>query len=271
LDALNTPQRASGGRWFLLAFAACVGAGGCQTWDEVTSRDFTVKGMFSHPDPIYVLNNSQDGDKRERALRSLREPIRNGGTQKDQDAVVTVLVYTASNDPQMLCRQAAVCALRGFKDPRAVEGLKNAYYRAESFPPETATTLRIQVLSALGEVADPAAIDLLVKVLHEPEVKFPEADRQQSLDLHIAAARALGHLRTKESVEALVDVLKSNQEALQVPAHEALVAASGRHLPPDPQAWDDLLQKAKKDGTEVVVEPSFTDRVLDVLPVAFWK
>src|SRR5260370_41387272 len=38
--------------WWLLAVAACLGLNGCQTWDEVTSRDFTVKTMFAHaPDP----------------------------------------------------------------------------------------------------------------------------------------------------------------------------------------------------------------------------
>jgi hypothetical protein len=274
LDAPNTPHAALS-PWWLLAVVACLAPVGCQAWDEVTSRDFTVKGLFVRPDPMYVLNNSQDGDKRERALYAMREPIRNGGTQKDQDAVITVLTYTAANDQQMLCRQAAVYALRDFKDPRVVEGLKEAYYNAstgsQGFPAETATTLRIQVLSALGSVGNPAAVDFLVMVLREPEVKYPEADRQQYLDLHCAAARALGHFRTKEAVEALVAVLKSKQEPLYVPAHESLIAATGRHLPPDPVAWDDLLQKAKKEGNEIVVEPTFADRVLDILPVNyFW-
>ncbi len=73
LDAPNTPHPAKVYRiraaW-LLALVACLGPGGCQAWDEVTSRDFTVKEMFSHPDPMWVLNNTQDGDKRPR--RSVR-------------------------------------------------------------------------------------------------------------------------------------------------------------------------------------------------------
>jgi hypothetical protein len=149
--------------------------------------------------------------------------------------------------------------------------LKDAYYRADSFPPETATTLRIQVLSALGTIGNPAATKLLVTVLQEPEVKGADADRQQSLDVRIAAARALGHFPSKESVETLVAVLKSDQEPLHVPAYESLVAATNRHLPPDPQVWADVLQKADKDGTPLVVEPSLTDKVLDILPVSFWK
>ena len=122
-----------------------------------------------------------------------------------------------------------------------------------------------------GPIGNPAATDLLVKVLREPEVKGADADRQQSLDVRIAAARALGYFHTKEGVGALVEVLKSDQEPLHVPAYESLVAATNRHLPPDPQVWADVMQQADKDGTPLVVEPSLTDKVLDVLPVSFWK
>ena len=43
-----------------------LGAGGCaESWDEVSSRDFTIKSWFSAPpDPLVVLSQSQDGDKR---------------------------------------------------------------------------------------------------------------------------------------------------------------------------------------------------------------
>src|SRR6202011_3617900 len=103
---------------------------GCGTfWDDVTRRDFSVNRFFSHPDPLVVLRDSQDADDRARALRALREPLRNGGDVRDQDVVVTVLTTAAMSDRQIVCRLAAISALRHFQDPRAVEGLKEAYYR----------------------------------------------------------------------------------------------------------------------------------------------
>jgi HEAT repeat protein len=256
--------------WLGVALA-CVGLGGCVTWDDVTSRDFTIKSMFVHPDPMYVLNNSHDGDKRAKALRSLREPLANGGTQKDQDAIVTVLVYAATNDQQALCRIAAISSLREFKDPRAAEGLKEAYYRASSFPPDSANVIRLEAISGLGHTGNPTGIDLLVKVLHEPPVEGPETDKQQKMDERIAAARALGNFKNIEAAKELIAAMKSDQEALHVPAHEALIAATGRHLPDDPKVWEDLLQTAPKDGNTLTIEPTFMDHVLDVLPVSFWK
>ncbi len=283
MDAPNTP-RTTGQRfgtirrrWLLAAAGACLSFSGCaMTMDDLTSREFThhpFQSLFAKPDePMWVINNSQDGDKRARAFKSLREPAQTGGSDQDQEAVVTVLVYAAANDRQALCRTAAICALRDFKDPRAVEGLKEAYYRASSFAPDSATILRCQALAALGHTRNPAAIDLLVKVLREPAVEGAEVDRQQGMDVRIAAARALGNFRTKESSEALVAALKSDQDALHVPAHESLVAATGRRLPADAQLWDDFVNnRTGRDGSAIAGEQSLGDRLLEILPVNFWR
>ena len=50
---------------------------------------------------------------------ALREPLQNGGAQKDQDVVVNVLTTAAESDRQVVCRMAAISSLRHFKDPRA--------------------------------------------------------------------------------------------------------------------------------------------------------
>src|SRR5262245_2360854 len=55
-------------------------AGGCAGfWDEVTSRDFTVSALFSRPEPLQVLKDSDDGTQRAQALASLEEPLQHGG------------------------------------------------------------------------------------------------------------------------------------------------------------------------------------------------
>src|SRR5207249_1600368 len=107
------------------------------------------------PDPMWVLANSTDGDKKARALRELHEPKQNGGSDTEQDQVVQVLVTFATKDRQPLCRLAAIYTLGSFKDPRAEQALEEAYRLAGSFNPETATIIRVKALESLGETGNP--------------------------------------------------------------------------------------------------------------------
>jgi hypothetical protein len=91
------------------------------------------------------------------------------------------------------------------------------------------------------------------------------------MDERIAAARALGNFKTYTTAKELVAAMKSDQEALHVPAHESLIAATGRHLPADPKVWDELLIEPKQVGDALAIEPTVMDRVLDILPVSFWR
>jgi HEAT repeat protein len=244
-----------------VALAACWGLAGCALWDDF--REWRVENPFNRPDPLVVLQTSTDGDLRARALRSLDEPLGRGGDQREQDVVVAVLVQAAANDAQALCRMGALESLRRFKDPRAVEGIKDAYYRAGAFPPETANVLRCQALAALGETGHPAAVEVLVKVLREPPVEGPDQDKQQKTDERIAAARALGRFKQYQATEALVEVLRNEQDvALRLRAHESLQLATGRDLPPDPKVWADFLHGGKPGDSALAQEPSFTDKVL---------
>jgi hypothetical protein len=232
-------------RWLLGAVAAwCGGLGGCAgLWDDVTSNDFKVEELWRKPDPLWVIKNSPDGDKRAKALRALQEPATHDGTQQQQDVVVSVLVYSAASDSQALCRLAAIATLRNFKDPRAAKGLEEAYYRASNFNPETATVLRCQALRAMGDNGNPIVVDTLVRALREPPVEGPDADRQQKLDERVAAARSLSRFQHYKAASALVEVLKNEKDvALRDTAHESLVTATGKHLPPDPKAWNEYLE-----------------------------
>ena len=219
---------------------------GCaNSWDEVTSRDFKMSNLFVTPDPLVVLRDSQDGDKRAKALRALQEPKQHGGAEADQDAVLKIVVSAATTEKQPLCRLAAIETLGRFKDPRAVTGLTNAFYNAASFAPETSTMLRCHALRALGETKDPAAVELLVRVVREPPAQGAEVDRQQALDVRTAAARALSNFSQPQAAEALVQVLKTEKDvALRDCAHGSLEVATGKKLSQDPKEWDDAIQQA---------------------------
>src|SRR5207237_3283627 len=98
------------GRWARRVSALALGAGlsGCAGpgfWDDVTSRDFHVKSMFSSsPPPMTVLRESTDGDARAKAMLAVKEPRANGGTEAEQDEIVKILTRAAISD-QPLCRR----------------------------------------------------------------------------------------------------------------------------------------------------------------------
>jgi hypothetical protein len=246
-------------RRLLLTAAACAALGGCASfWDDITSRDFHFKDMFTPAQsPLVVLRSSNDGDKKSKALRALNEPLQHGGNQKDQDEVIQVLTWSATNDPQPLCRMAAIDSLQHFKDPRAARALLDAYERASYFQrdrPETMAVIRCQALSALGVNGNALALDLLIQVVNVPPTTGPEKDQQQVMDERITAARALAHFSQYRAAEALVAVLRTEHGsvALRNRATESLRDLTGEDLPPDAQAWADFLHKSGKDGDKSI-------------------
>jgi hypothetical protein len=266
------------GRTAWLAGAALAGLVlcGCTNtssfWDDVTSHDFEFKNLWSpEPNPLLVLRDSKDGDKRAKALARLQEPKQHGGSDADQDAIVSILVTAAKTDPQPLCRLSAIQALANFHDPRAAQGLSDAFFAVTvedskkgpmttesfatntAFPPDTANIIQCEALTALGKTKSPVAVELLARVARPGPttiVEASEVDKQQNRDLRLAAVRALGNFSHYQATEALVVVLQKDKDvALHDRALESLQASTGKKLPDDPKAWDDLLHHPNADQT----------------------
>jgi HEAT repeat protein len=258
VDALGSRPR-----WLLLLLTVvCLTPVGCGNMlDEMTSNEFWKRNWFqAPPPPLEVLSTDSDGDHRARALRALSEPKQHGGTDQEQEAIVTILTKAASGERQAYCRLAALESLSHFKDPRAVEAIKEAYYRAGNFNPEEATVVRCLALAALGETGNPTAVDLLVRVLREPPVEGPDQDKEQKLQERLAAARALGKFKHYQGVEALVAVLRTERQdmvALRSVAQQSLREATGHDdVPPDAAAWDDFIHR---NGVQLVGAPPESD------------
>jgi HEAT repeat protein len=253
----------------LLGSLALMSLCGCASfWDEVTSKDFKFKDLYVKGEPMEVLRTSTDGDRRADAIRRLKEPKQNGGSDQEQDEMIDLLAKTAASDKQVLCRMAAIRTLGRFKDPRAAKALQSAYDQASgpdtsvdvrtaaytagagNFVPENSAVLRCHALIAMGETKDPATVDLLVRVLKQPPVDGTAEERQQNLDERIAAARALGNFSQPQVTEALLQVLKKEKDvALRYRAHESLQSATGKRLPPDPQVWEEYLHQGGNVGS----------------------
>lgn len=241
----------------LLISAVCLASlhslGCANFWDDVTDRGFEFGSIFTKPNPYVVLNDSNDGTKRAKALRALHEPSQHGGAPGDQETVVKILTTAAISEHTAVARMAAIEALGKFKDPRAADALIAAYYAADKYRTvsgddikysgEMAGMLRCQSLHALGRQGDPKAVEHLVTVLKQPPARGPETDKQMVMDERIAAARALAKFHDPRGEEALLNVMKSGKDvALKGCAHESLQVATGKKLPADPEAWDNVLR-----------------------------
>jgi len=264
----HSGRSSRGLRGLLPLVLACCALSGCANfWDDVTSREFHFKDRFKRqPDPLWVIQNSPDGDQRERALRKLREPSQHGGSPQDQETVVQMLMWRAEHDPQPLCRLAAIQTLRDFRDPRVVQGLTRAYFAPfPNFNPETVTVIRCAALEALGATGNPEAINHLVLVLRQPRSEDNNVSKRQTMDERITAARALGHFKKPQATDALVGVLRGERDiALRDRAAESLQGITNKELPPDAQQWSDFLQTPA--GKEAIVsQPTFTDKAIRLI------
>jgi hypothetical protein len=252
-------------RWRRLLTAAGLAAlslGGCQvTWEDVTSRDFKMKDFWAKaPEPLFVLRDSKDGDKRAKAYRALKEPKLNGGPDQDQDTVLNVVATGAKSESSCYARLEATRKLGEFKDPRAVQHLVDAYYQVTSLrgkdgrdhtvSEDLISTFRCEALRGLGNNDNPDAVKHLVLVLKQGQVKGPEEDVRRVLDERIAAARALRNHPQYASIEALLGVLKNDKDvALRDCATESLQACTGKQLPGDYAAWDSYVQTLPKPNS----------------------
>jgi len=252
---------------------------GCANfWDDVTSRDFHFGEFFHKPNPFMVLRDSDDGNRRARALRAIEEPKQHDGNDRDQDAVMNILTAAATTERQPLCRLAAIEALGNFRDPRAVSALQEAYFNAGNFPKDKGASgvtteglfggssvssslvlqIKCQTIASLGKTGNPDAVPFLVKILNSPEASkdTAEGERQQTMDERIAAARALGNFKDYKAIEALVHVLQTEKDvALLDRTHDALEACTDRKFPADIQDWGSILHP-ENSGSQLANQPS---------------
>jgi HEAT repeat protein len=244
---------------------AVIGLSGCGSFlEDVTSRDFFKDLGAPKKPPLEIAKGNGDADRRARAIRMLKEPKQNGGTDQQQAEMLELLSKTATTDRHSSCRWAAIQTLGRFKDPAAVQVIEAAYDQAGTMSPESGSllqagyapkegmfqpsqtsVLRCQALLSLGQTGDPKAVDLLVRVLRQPPVEGTEEEQKLTMDEKIHAARALAHFKGDPRVtEALLAVLRDEKHiALRDRAHDSLQQVTGKKLPNDFKAWDKALHQ----------------------------
>ena len=247
----------------VLAFVVLAGcAGGCAGfWDEVMSRERNMHDYYHPPDPLVVIRDSTDGERRAKALASLREPLQNGGKQADQDVYLNLLVSAARTDRDPNCRLGAIQALGHFQDPRAARALEEVFQNTKlPFTADFNAMIRQTALRSIEKIGSDDSRQLLILVARQPS-PAPDAssvDRRQTQDEKLIAIRALGKYHQPECVETLVSILETERDvALRDRAHQSLQAATGKHLPPEAPTWRAALAGQPTN----VPEPNLIQRV----------
>ena len=247
----------------ILGSLALLGSMGCASfWDSVTSRKFRsklvsepVKTLLVTPEPLSVLQSSDDAEERAAALRALREPSQQGADSEEQRRVMQLLTKAATGDKHALCRIAAVQALGRFRDPEAVVVLIAAYTRLEETPPskdandrlheflqpdpspllpEIACAVQCEVLNSLGQIGTPEALQFVVKVATTPARASAGENEQRAVhDKRVTALRALqAHRNYAPALQATEQILRTERDiALRNVASETYRRLTG-HAPP---------------------------------------
>jgi hypothetical protein len=216
-------------------------AGCASFWDDITARNFKFKDLYIRKDPVSVLNTSEDGDERAKALRSLTEPKAHGGTEVEQQRTIDVLSRAAISETHPCVRIAAIEALGKFQDPRAVTALTGAYEAANQLTGDAAANVRCLSLTALGQTKRPEAIAYLVRVAQTPTpTDLSDGERKQARDCRLAAVRALGNFEhSREVGDAMTRLLQTEKDvAMRDRAKETYAAATGSKATAEPGPTD---------------------------------
>lgn len=251
--------------------AVLLGACGCASfWSEISSRERDMSFVWGSPDPLVVLRDHTDNQRKAEALSRLHEPKRHGGTQEQQDLYLQILARAAVNEEpgrtkplsrDPLCRLSAIRILGEYKDDRVVPILEKAYLDAHPFTPEMNAMIRQQALASLEETGNPAALPVLIRAARQPSSSpvSSQTERQAIMDEKVAAVRALGKFSHYEAVDTLVHLLETEKDvAVRHCAHQSLKTATRRDLPPDPVQWRTLVDNGQP------VAPETTNPILRV-------
>jgi hypothetical protein len=249
-------------RFALMPMAFCllslVSTGCAHFWDDLSARspeggfrnDMAYRWhLLTHKEePLVTLRDNRDGDMRARAYRQLEEPKLHGGSDEDQKVILKILEKAATTGSPV-CRVAAIETLGRFKDPAAVDILKDAFLAPINFGDKN-PVVRMAALRSLGSTGDPKASQVLVQaMLYDP-----------TLDVRVAAAEGLGDFQSAEVTTALLKVLRDQKDqkelALRNQASQSLAKITGKKdMPADAEKWDGYFRQLAANGNVPPKEP----------------
>lgn len=135
------------------------------------------------------------------------------------------------------------------------------------YPPEWVSAIRCRAAESLGRTSTPEAAKFLATIAGGAK-KDTQMEGSEDRDVRLAAVRGLGKCRNPEAVTALAEVLQveatQKDTAVIGRTHEGLVRLTGNRLPPDPAAWNEVVQA----GVVIAPEPSWVENAVET--AMFW-
>lgn len=218
----------------LLILAAC---SGCQFYNQhrPTFWPFPERKLTTYHTPSMRVDAVQQF-----ALKST------GLDTPEQREITDQLARQIQVEPDPLVRQSVIRAIAEFRTPMAQQVL-------EAGLGDENKAVRIECCRELGKRAEVPAVASLANTLR--------GDKDE--DVKMAAAQALGKIKSPESLQALTAALDDRDPAMQYVGVQSMKAVTGKDYGPDVQAW---RQVATGGTPPEPAAPSIAERIRNVSP-----
>lgn len=221
--------------WLALSLlAACAG---CQTWNahRPTFWPFPERKLTTYHTPSMRVDAVK-----EFALKS------SGVDTPEQREITDQLARQIQVEPDPLVRQSVIRAIAEFHTPMAQQVL-------EAGLGDENKAVRIECCRELGKRAEAPSVASLANALR--------GDKDE--DVKMAAAQALGKIKSPESLQALTAALDDRDPAMQYVGVQSMKSVTGKDYGPDVQAW---RQVATGGTPPAPAAPSIAERIRNVSP-----
>jgi hypothetical protein len=224
-------------RRFSISIFACwlLALGGCQSFFGYRGWPFPERDRTSFHTPAMRIDTV-----RQFAGRA------DGTDSEAQRELTDQLARQIQIEPDPLVRKAIIGSVAEFRTPLAGQIL-------EAGLGDTHATVRVSCCQALAGRAESGAVASLAHALRD----------DKDIDVRLAAAEALGKIKSPESMAALVVALDDRDPALQYVGVQSLRSISGQDFGGDVAKWRQL---ATGETPAPPVTPSIAERIRDVTP-----
>jgi len=221
----------------LLAAMLSMSVAGCQMYERhrPTFWPFPERKLTTYNTPAMRADAI-----REFALKAT------GDDTPQQREITDQLARQIQVEPDPLVRQSVIKAMEDFRTPMAQQVLQAGLS-------DDNEAVRIECCQVLGRRAETAAVASLAATLN--------GDKDE--DVKMAAAKALGRIKSPEAMKALAVALDDRDPAMQYVGVQSLKSITGKDYGPDVQTWRQVAAGGAPPATPA---PSIAERVRGISP-----
>jgi HEAT repeat protein len=221
----------------LLAATLTASVAGCQMYEQHRPTFW--------PFPERKLTTYNTPAMRSDAVREFATKATGDDTPQQRE-ITDQLARQIQVEPDPLVRQSVIKAIAEFRTPMAQQVLQAGLNDENE-------AVRIECCNALGRRAETASVASLAAAL----------GGDKSDDVKMAAAKALGKIKSPEAIKALAVALDDRDPAMQYVGVQSLKSITGKDYGPDVQTW---RQVAAGGTPPAAPAPSIAERMRNITP-----